>query len=174
MEIAFNKKKLVKLIIGALLLTAGALWMLISQPQTSNAVFNNPLVKNGAAILGLLLGPVGFYIVIKKWRDKKPGLIIDDTGITDNSSGVSAGLIPWKDINEIRETKIFRQQFLMLIVQNPEEYINRQPNGLKRKGMESNYKHFGSPISISVNALDCKFYELKNMLQKRLADFREK
>lgn len=144
--------------------------MLISQPQASNAFFNNPLLKNGAAILGILLGPAGIYVAVKKWLDKKPGLIIDETGVTDNSSGVSAGLIPWKDIIEIRETKIFRQQFLLLIVQNPETYINRQPNALKRKGMESNYQHFGSPISISANALDCNYYELKNRLVKGLAE----
>ena len=174
MEIHLSKKKLVKHIIVSLLFMAGGLWMLITQPQTSNPLFNDPLIKNGAAIIGILFGPIGIYMFIKKLRDKRPGLIIDETGITDNSSGMPTGQILWKDINKITETKIFRQKFLMLVVQNPEDYINRQPNAIKRKGMMSNFKHFGSPISISVNALDCKFDELKKILEKGLADFKKR
>ena len=59
MEIQLSKKKLVKHIIVSLLFMAGGLWMLITQPQTSNPVFNDPLIKNGAAILGILFGQIG-------------------------------------------------------------------------------------------------------------------
>ena len=170
MEILFSKKKLAKHLVVSLLFMAGGIWMLITQPQTDNPVFNNPLLKNGAAILGILFGPVGAYIFIKKLRDKKPGLIIDDTGITDNSSAVAAGLILWKDIIEIRQTKLFRQKLLMLVLKNPEDYINRQTNAMKRKGMKSNLETFGSPVGISTNALDCKYDELKNILERKLVE----
>src|SRR4051812_17673447 len=73
-EIAISKKKLIKLLIFAILFMAGGLWMLTAQPQTGNPVFNNPIIKNGAAVLGVLMGIFGTYYFIKKMNDKRPGL----------------------------------------------------------------------------------------------------
>ncbi len=144
------------------------IWMLIKQPETSNPMFNNVFIKNAAAIIAVLFGPFGMYFFIKKMNDKRPALIINETGIIDNSSGVSSGLILWKDITEIKSEKIFRQKILMILLNNPEDYINRQENIMKRKAMSMNYSRYGSPISISTNAMDCNFDELKNILSERL------
>jgi hypothetical protein len=53
--------------------------------------------------------------------------------VFDNTSAVSAGLVPWTDVLEIRETKVANQTFINLVVKNPQEYINKQKNGIKRK-----------------------------------------
>jgi hypothetical protein len=94
-------------------------------------------------------------------------LIINSEGIIDNSSGVSAGLVLWKDIIEITTSNVMNQKFLMFIVKNPEEYINRQNGIVKRKAMEMNYRSYGSPISISANTLDTNFEELYELLQRK-------
>jgi hypothetical protein len=60
------------------------------------------------------------------------------------------------------------QKFLMIFVTNPDKYISRQTNVLKRKTAEINYKSYGSPISLSTNTLKCNFDELKNILQTEL------
>jgi hypothetical protein len=106
-------------------------------------------------------------LFIKKLPDNKPGLIINSEGIIDNSSGVSAGLVLWKDIIEITTSNVMNQKFLMFIVKNPEEYINRQNGIVKRKAMEMNYRSYGSPISISANTLDTNFEELYELLQRK-------
>src|SRR6185437_9658806 len=87
----------------------------------------------------LFFGFVGFYL-FKKLFDKKPGLIISNEGIVDNSGGLSAGFIPWSDIKEIKETIIANQKFISVIVKNPQHYIDRQSTRFKRWLMEKNYK----------------------------------
>ncbi|MGZ5190425.1 MAG: STM3941 family protein [Flavisolibacter sp.] len=72
--------------------------------------------------------------------DNKPGLIIDDTGLVDNSGGLSAGDILLSDIEEISVMQIQKQKMIMIYVINPQDYIDRQTSFLKRKGMQLNYK----------------------------------
>jgi hypothetical protein len=60
----------------------------------------------------------------------------------------------------------------MLIVKNPSDYLSRQANVIKRKGMEWNFKYYGSPISISANGLKCNLDELKVILENKLFQFR--
>lgn len=92
-------------------------------------------------------------VVIRKLVDNRPGLIIHRQGIVDNSSGVSAGLIPWGDIEDIEISQVMNQKFIMIIVNNPEFYLNKVNNPLKKNAIKMNYLSYGSPISISSNSL---------------------
>ena len=100
--------------------------------------------------------------------DNKPGLIIDQTGLTDNSSGVSAGQILWSDIEDISVLEIHRQKIIMLQVRNPQDYIDKQTSGFKRKMMQMNYKMYGTPLSITSNGLKVSFDELLSTLKDKL------
>ncbi|MGZ8538202.1 MAG: STM3941 family protein [Flavisolibacter sp.] len=118
------------------------------------------------------------YFFSRKLPDNKPGLIIDDTGLVDNSGGLSAGDILLSDIEEISVMQIQKQKMIMIYVINPQDYIDRQTSFLKRKGMQLNYKTYGTPISITSTGLKTTFDELyqaitnnfheKNLLQKLL------
>jgi len=52
--------------------------------------------------------------LIRKLPDTKPGLVIDSTGLFDNSGALSAGLILWEDIENISVLEIHKQKLLML------------------------------------------------------------
>lgn len=60
-----------------------------------------------------------------KLPDNKSGLIIDQTGLTDNSSVASAGQIYWTDISNISGKEIHKQKFILLHVTNPQNYIDK-------------------------------------------------
>jgi hypothetical protein len=59
------------------------------------------------------------------------------------------------------------QRFLMFIVKNPQGYIDRETNLIKRKAMQMNFNSYGSPISISANALDTDFDRLHELLNSK-------
>lgn len=167
-EIPLSKGKMIMLLIGSIAFVTIGLWLVISPPTIQNGLFSNTaliLISGSASIL--FFGLCGLMF-LKKLQDNKPGLIIDKTGITDNASGISAGHIPWSNIKEIKTLQIMNQKFLMILVSNPDTYINRQTNTIKRKAVEMNFKSYGSPISISANALKCNFDYLKNILQDQL------
>jgi len=168
-EVPISKNKLILMILGSIIFIALGFWLIIVRPPV---LFFN---KADSAPIDLIVGIAGilffglcFVYIAKKLADNNPGLIINSDGITDNSSGVSAGLIPWKDINEITKETIANQDFLVIKVKNPEEYINRQTGLIKRKAMEMNYKSFGSPINISSNGLKCNFNELYQIINNSL------
>ena len=164
-RIPLSKRKLILALLGSLLLVVGGLWMVSNPERFQSTVFSNQTFIFLMGIVSILFfGTCGFYIS-KKLADPRPGLIIDGTGITDNTSGISAGFIPWSDIKEFKTAQVINQKFIMVIVYNPEYYIERQTNSIKKNAVTVNYRSYGSPVSISANALKCNFSELERILQ---------
>ncbi|MFT3705155.1 MAG: STM3941 family protein [Agriterribacter sp.] len=163
-EIKLSKKKMKWMLIGAGLFFGLGIWMLAG---FSGASSFNPMFIKVMGLLGTVFFGASFIFLWRKINDEKPGLVINQDGIIDNSSGVSAGDIPWSDIVTIKTQKVFNQHFIMLMLRNPNVYIEKQTNTIKKKAMELNFKNYGSPISISANTLECKFEELKHLLDER-------
>jgi len=110
----------------------------------------------------ILFIPMAIYSIIK-FLDKKVGLIIDENGITDNSSATSIGLIEWNDITEIRIANT--PKFILINVKNPEKYINKTKNKMKAMLMKMNMKMYGTPLIITLNSLKYDFNELLKIIQ---------
>ena len=168
-EISFSKTKLTKLLIFSVLFLLGGLWMIITNPQTSNPVFNNPIIKTLASYGSTLMGLLGIYFFTKKLFDKKPGLVLSEHGIYDNTSTFKFGLIPWSDISEIYAKSIqasiaSKQYFVTIGLVNPDKYISRETNVLKRKLLIANSKSYGSPIHISTNGLTTNHKDLLRLV----------
>jgi len=165
-EIPLSKNKMFKTLLGALVFVGIGIWFLI------NPNFGNPTLISIIGLASILFFGLGGVIILRKFSDKNPGLIISRQGITDNSSGVSAGLITWKDIQEIKISKIMSEKFIILVVRNPQYYLDKVTNPLKRNTIKINCKIYGSPISISANALQTNFNELHTILVKKMNDYK--
>jgi hypothetical protein len=166
-----SRKKIFRLIIYSTIFICIGCWMLIFQPQTSNPVFNQPFIKYSAAILGLAMGFAGIIFFSKKLRDNNPVMELTDAGVTDYSSAVAAGFIPWSDIKKIEKVSVSGQKFLRIDVFNPQEYIDRQQHSYKRKLMQANWKRYGSPIFFSPLIMQITLPELIQELNSRFNSF---
>ena len=164
-EIPLSKGKLIVILLLSIIFVVMGLWFIINPPEIKHSFFDITTIFWVSGVASILFFGFCGVVIIKKLRDKSPGLIIDKTGIIDNSSGIPAGHIPWKDIVQIKSIKVFTQNFLIIIVRHPDIYINRQTKPALRKAVEFNYKNYGSPISISETALKCNFKELEHILQ---------
>jgi hypothetical protein len=171
-EIPLSKKKMLLTLMGALAFVGLGFWFLISPPQSNHWLFGNSALIFVSGLASILFFGFVAITVFRKSSDNKPGLTINRQGIEDNSSGVSAGLIPWTDIQEVTLSQVMNQKFLMLIVKNPQEYLNKIKNPLKRNAMKMNYKTYGSPISISSNSLQINFDELQRLLSEKLKQYK--
>jgi hypothetical protein len=169
-EIAHSKGKLTKILLFSLLFVLAGLWMIITNPQTSNAFFNNPVVKGLASYGGLGMGLLGLYFAIRKLADKSPALVIDAQGIYDNSSAFKFGLIPWADITGIYDQTVqagfSKQHFATIQLAEPDKYIQKETNPLKRKMLTMNNNSYGSPVHISTNGLQVDHARLMELLQQ--------
>jgi hypothetical protein len=107
----------------------------------------------------------GFFgaLIGKKYFDKRVGLTLDQQGITDYSSAIGAGFIPWADITGFGIQEVQGTRNVIVMVRNPEHYIAKA-GMLTRMAYRANLKLIGSPLAISPVALQIGFDELWNLL----------
>lgn len=163
--VALSKTKLILLMVAAIGFVAVGIWLLTLDAQViaSQPRFNSPTFIYAIAVVAILFFGACGYIGVKKFFDDTPGLIVNAEGIFDNSSGVSAGLVPWSDIAGINEYTIGRQKFISILVYDPEKYAERG-NALRRMTNKANIKMCGTPINISANSLQVSYPELLAMV----------
>ncbi|MFD2588920.1 MULTISPECIES: STM3941 family protein [Flavobacteriaceae] len=162
-DVPLSKAKMTLIILGCLLFVALGVFMLFNAEEMQTRKFSPLWIMGFGGIAVLFFGGICIS-VIKKMFDKKPGLSIAENGIWDNSSGVSVGLIEWADVLGIRKVNSSGTRFLLIDVNNPEEYINNAKGAIKRQAMKANNKKYGTPVSISANGLSIKFTALEELI----------
>jgi len=173
-EFKLSKNKLIGIVAAIVPLVIGIGTIFQSPPEKLAALFpGSQYVMIGVACLGVVFVGVVGVVIFNKLRDTRPGLVVSDEGITDNSSGVSGGFIPWSDVLEIKPYSLFGGHSLRIIVKNPEEYIQRQSGAFKRWLMWRNYKSFGAAIAISSGSIRCSFEELEDLMNRRFKAYQE-
>ena len=152
--IELSKVKIILLTLGAVAFVLLGAWFLSLDTQTikSQRKFNSPTLVYGVGIVSIAFFGLCGLIAVKKLFDNSPGLIINSEGILDNSSGVSAGIIPWGEIVGIGEYQVHKQKFISIQVKDPEKYVNNG-SALKRIANRADIKLCGTPINISANSL---------------------
>ncbi|MBK8568428.1 MAG: hypothetical protein IPN76_35265 [Saprospiraceae bacterium] len=173
-EIKLSKFKLTLLLIGSIAFTIYGAWTMLGVPKGNHSILSNPVLQYAICVLCVVFFGFLSYFYLKKLRDTSPGLIISSEGITDNSSGVSGGFIPWSDVEDITEFKVYRQKFVCIGVKNPQDYIDKQTSELKRKAMQLNQTTYGAAISINANGLECNHERLKSLLKQKFSEFKKK
>lgn len=154
--IPLSKKKIVLLMLGALGFVALGAWVLAVADEIPR---RDPAVLRAAGIVAIVFFGFASVYALRKLFDAAPGLIINSRGIVDNSSAIAAGLIPWEQITELTVTTVQSQRLLTIHVRSPDLFLT-QGNFMRRMAAKVNYKHYGSPVQISANALKVSFDEL--------------
>ena len=163
--IPFSRKKLVLILLSSLFLLLTAGYYLIKGGLTigDRTYYNIALTVLSA--ISLVIVPITNFNFLLKLMKKEGGLIIGQEGIIDNTSTLSIGEIKWEDIQYLS----INQRLIMVHVNNPEAYIARQSNKIKRGVMTNFNRSYGTPLSITVAALDISFDKLLGMLNEHLA-----
>lgn len=160
-KIPLNKRNLFLGLIGSIGFVALG-WLLLT--NTAN-MSDDPLFIKIIGIASMLFfGYCGLHIYFKI-IDKKPGLVVSDQGITDNASAISAGLIKWHEIKEIELQSVFGQEFITIVVHNPEKFIKRH-TGLEQAFTKANDSIFASPIQIPFNSLSLNKKEIISIIKQ--------
>ena len=168
-EIPLSKVKIVTIMFGGILFVATGFWMFWMADRQQE--FLPMYMKVAGASLIIFFGACVLYMIVKIYDDR-PGLIIDSRGITDNSSGIAAGLITWESIKQIEKKYIKGQRFIAIKVANPNRYIERE-SGLKRIFMNMNLKMYETPIYISSNSLKIDYDELWSLLNSKMEEYKK-
>lgn len=165
--IPLSKGKIALLLLGSVGFVVLSLWLWsVADTQALASLFLRLLAVSGIAFFGLC----GIFACIKLF-DGRPGLIIDDEGIVDNSSAAAVGRIPWNEITGIRVSEISGHLILTIDVIDPQKYLKRS-HFLVRIMNAGSVSMVGSPINISVNGLNVNFDELEQILTAAFERYR--
>lgn len=163
LEIPFNNKKSIFLLVGAAIFVSMGIWMALDPTEFTRNGFmgiRDPRFIRVVAVFAIVFFGAAGFVGGKKMFAKKPGLIIDSTGITDNTNASSIGFIPWEDVAEIRHLSVLSNKFLLIILKDPQKYISKAKSRFKSKLMSANLKQYETPVTISTGALKSKHLEL--------------
>jgi hypothetical protein len=167
-EIMLSKTKLVGLLMGSLVFVALGFWFVLRPPHALYQDMFYRSVLKCIGVISVLIFGFAASIIARRLQYNTPGLIIDDFGITDNSSPLAAGLILWCDIKDISVVENGRHKSIMVEVYNPAKYIDRQYHFLQKKAMQYNLKMYNSPVSITASGLKCNFEQLYSLIKSNL------
>lgn len=171
-EIPYSRTKLAALCVISVLFVSLGLWFSLKPQDVTSSAFQSPaLIRIAGLVVMLVFGACGIFI-LKKLSDKKPGVIISNEGITDQSNASSVGFIPWGDVVSIKELDVFNQKFVGITVKNPEHYISLQTSFRKKKLLQANYKMYGTIANITANALQCHHHQLKALVEDMYARYK--
>lgn len=165
--IEFSKFKIFMFLVVSCAFIALGVWMFSLEPSFF-AGDSQPRNLISIHLSGLALAIFASLVVIKFFKKlfvNKPGLLLNGSGIVDNSSAAAPVYIPWSEIKGTRIFKFKSQKFLVILVKDPQKYINRG-NALKRYMNNANYKMCGSPITIATNFLKTNLPELTEIFDK--------
>jgi hypothetical protein len=159
--IPLDKTKILLLTLVAILFLFVGFWMWFT--ANSQWRYETIYVKL-IAVINIMICILFGSLCFAKLFDKKPGLVIDNHGITNNSTATGIEIIKWNDITDLSVEEVKRTKFILVYVKNPLEYIN-QSNFFKRFWMKQNYCFYGTPISIASTTLKCKISDLEKILE---------
>jgi len=156
---------LLLLIFGSLAFVVLSVFIFLNAEKMVTRRISDPLLIKIIAVVGVIFFGIILMSVIKKIVSNQPGLIINNEGIWDNSSGVSVGMIKWEDVIGIRKVKASGVNFILIDVQNTESYVNNIKGTIKRQAMKANLKKYNTPISLSAAGLKISFNKLEELVR---------
>lgn len=113
----------------------------------------------GMLFFGLALS----FIVIRLFRPKII-LKIDENGITDNSSMVSAGFVPWDNIKEVFVYGVISEKFIGISLKDEDKFLNEKSMFL-RKYLRLTLRLGYPPISITLNSAKDDYDEILYLME---------
>ena len=161
--IALSKVKIKWIIAGSISLILLSILLVTTADAFMTTDFSKAVSKI-AGIAGILFFSLALFFAVKKLNSNEPGIIITKQGFIDNSSGISVGLVEWRDITGFKELTVEYTKNLIVMVCNPDDYIQKADSFIAKKMIQANNKLFKSPIAIAAVSLTINYEELKKLI----------
>ncbi len=97
-------------------------------------------------LIGVLLCGGSLLFLLKKLftKNPKPIFLVDERGVTDHSSAIAIGFIPWEDISFIHLQPYLNQSYISITLVDNEKYLAKM-NWLQKYSCKANLK-MGFPL----------------------------
>jgi hypothetical protein len=137
-----RRGKQVLVLVGSVAFVAGSIWLL---------TFDSPRAVV-AGVLGTVVFGLFGVLATRLALQRGPALVIDSRGITDSSSAVSAGFVPWHQVTGLHTWNQGSREAVCVDVHDPRSVL-AAAGPFARITMRLNTKMVGTPVIIAVAAL---------------------
>ena len=165
-EIYTSKKKSILILIGSIVFVVVGVLFVANPERFLTLRMQNPDIIRIIGIVSILFFGLGVFVGIKRVIKSEIALIIDIKGLNVNPKKSLNEFIEWGNILEFKEIKIQSQRILIVIVKNPEKWIEKETNSFRKKIMRFNLSNYDSPFSIAASGIDISYTELNNKLNR--------
>lgn len=164
-EIVINlsRKKLILLFLASSGFVFFSIWFILNPERFVFFLAPNEQIIRIIGVVGALCFGIGLIYFPVKMFDSKPGLIINNNGIIDNTNAGSMGMIPWEHIINIEVKKIHSTKLILIFVKNPNDYF-QNVSLFKKLNLKRNINNYGTPITLTSVGLKCNFDELNELV----------
>lgn len=171
-EIYSSKKKSFLLLIGSLLFVIGGIWMFMNAENLTAFRSRNPFFIKGIGIISVLFFGFGLYLSIKQLVKNKLFVIIDKNGVNVNPKKNLSEFISWKNIEGFSELKIQSQKMVLINLNNPDYWIEKENNRMRKRLIQFNIDTYGSPFVLSAISMQISPAELVKILNENFEKYK--
>jgi hypothetical protein len=173
-NIPLSKNKLTWIIIASIFFIVLCSFMFLKADWIGEHNEVIKIISKYGGIAGVLFFIFTLLQAIIKRKDEKAGFSITSQGFYDNSNAATLGLISWKDIIGFKEWTFEGTKSLVVLVDNPKDYIELEKSFITKKMLQANHKGCGSPIVVSATSLTISYEQLKEYVIDGYANYHEK
>ena len=171
-EIYSSRKKSILILIGSIIFVVGGILFVANPERFLTLRMQNPYIIIIVGIASVLFFGLGIFVGIKRVIKSEIALIIDNKGLNVNPKKSLTEFIEWENILGFQEIKIQSQRILIIVVKNPEKWIEKETNTFRKKLMRFNQNNYNSPFNIAAAGLDISYTELNEKLNKYFKEYK--
>lgn len=113
----------------------------------------SPMIFQGLGVILPLFCVIAAGAKGKKISDPSSGLKIDKSGIHDETTHISLGLIKWGDMEEVLEEQSIRTGLLLITVKKDEKFLKAAKNSAIERVLKQNIRMYSTPVAIDTSYL---------------------
>lgn len=121
-------------------------------------------------VIAILFYGLCFVTFLKRIVNKTPILLINDLGVSDHSTAIAIGFIPWQDIEAIQLTSLFNQTFISISVKDQQSYLKKM-TVLQRLTTKANLKMGYPLINITLNTTGQKPEKVMEEIERQFEGY---
>lgn len=171
-EIYSSKKKSISLFVVSLLFVVCGIYIFMYAEDFTGFTVKNIVFIKTIAVLAVVFFGLGLYVSARQLFSDQLLVVIDRKGINANPKKSLTEFIPWQHIKGFSELKLHNQNFIIIDVDNPDYWIQREENKIQKKMMEFNASNCGSPFSLSANSMKMSNTELLQTLNENFNKYK--
>jgi hypothetical protein len=165
LKIKLRRWRMVGLLLALLIILIPlGYWLLTVEASVLAAERRSPLLVRSLGAFLLCVAALLAIISIPRLVSLKPGLILDDTGLTDNTNIFGNGHIPWSDICGFHFGEAEHVRLLFVIVDRPQQYLEKRSWLSRTLARARERRGDPSPFCIPVKNLAISEHELAEHL----------